>query len=75
MRRPIFSTRLRFALAALAALCALGIASQGDLAGAPARSDGLVYAVGQEGLQNFAPIGMGVAIDRVAGANSTADAK
>ena len=68
MQRSRLARSLRFAVAALAALCAVGIAAQGDRVGtrAPAPSDGLVSSLGTEGLDGFAPVDLAAAVDRVA---------
>lgn len=74
MRRVGTGILARSALAAFAALLALGIALQGNTAKGRAQSDPLVNALGEEELAKFAVVDMVDALDRVAGANGAVQA-
>ena len=70
MRRPVFGSSVRLALAALAALFAVGIAFQGEVATGRIRSDRLVGTLGEEELPSFAVVDLVDALDHVVQASA-----
>ena len=65
MQRLASGSSVRFALALLAALFAVGIAFHGDIAKGRVLTDRLVDTLGEDELPTFAVVDMSDALDRV----------